>query len=608
MKLYLRLIDFARPLSVRVIPYGIFTFLAVIFGLLNFTLLIPLLDVLFDNTKQITVSEPQFSFTVDYFLQVFNFYFYSIINEYGRLRALQFVCLLVVFSVLMANIFRYFSQVQVEKLRTHTLINIRNSLYEKVISFHYGYFSNERKGDIMTKMTQNVNEVDYSIGSTLSVFFKEPLTLIFSFVALFNISPKLTLFTLITIPVSGVIISSFTKKLRRDSHEMLDALSKLMSNIDETLYGIKIILGFGANKFASDSFKRDNLNFNIIQQRLHLRREFATPFSEFTGVLVVAMILLYGGSLVISNDASLSASAFIAYIILFSQVLRPAKALSTAFTGMQRGMAAAERMFDFLDQPILIKNTENPISINEFSNEIRFENVTFSYDKKKVLKNLSFTVKKGQMVALVGPSGGGKSTIVDLLPRFYDPKEGTIFLDSNNLKNIDLQSLRNQLGLVTQESFLFNDSIYNNIVFGKTDATPEQVEQAAKIANAHEFILKTENGYQTIIGDRGMKLSGGQKQRLSIARAVLRNPPILILDEATSALDTESEKLVQNALDNLMKNRTTLVIAHRLSTVQHADVILVIKEGEIVESGTHEELIKIPNGTYQLLSKMQNYN
>ena len=609
MKIYFRLLRFTQPLAKRLIPYIIFTLFAVIFGLLNFTLLIPLLDILFgirdSKAVETAMTAPEFTFSTDYFLNAFNYYFSLIVRDYGKFRALQFVCLSVVISVLLSNVFRYLSMVQMESIRTHTLINVRKTLFQKVTSFHFSYFSNERKGDIISRFTNDVNELDSSILNSIAVFIKEPLTLIVSFFALFKISASLTLFTLITIPLSATIISFFTKKLKRDSHRHLESLGRFLSILDESFFGIKIVMGFNAIDFVRNKFTQESSLLSNLQKKINLRKEMASPFSEFSGVLVVSFILLYGGSLVLANDSSLSASAFVAYIILFSQVLRPAKSISNTITSMQKGLVAGERICGVLDTPSQIVDKTDAITLPGFNQGITFKKVSFSYDDKKVLKDIDFTIEKGKMIALVGPSGGGKSTLADLLPRFYDPQEGQILIDGHDLRDITINSLRAQIGVVTQEAFLFNDTIYNNIVFGKENVTDADVKQAATIANAHEFIVKSDKGYDTIIGDRGVKLSGGQKQRITIARAILRNNPILILDEATSALDTESEKLVQHALDNLMKNRTSLVIAHRLSTIRHADMILVIKDGEIVEKGTHEELSMIDKGVYQKLSQLQ---
>lgn len=609
MKIYFRLIQFCRPLAKRVIPYGIFTFLQVVFGLLNFTLLIPLLNVLFGQMKKEELAKmlvkPEFSFSTEYVTQSFDYYFATAISEYGQFEALKLVCLIIVVSVTLTNIFRYLSNVELELLKIQTIRNLRNTLFEKVTKLHVGYFSNQRKGDIISKLTNDISVIENTITQSLSVLFKEPATLITYFVLLMSMSTKLTLFTLMVIPVSGLIISFIQKQIKRNSKNSSESYGRLISLLEESLSGIRVMKAFNGEQLFNRKFKSENDYYTSQIRKINLKRELASPFSEFSGVLVVSFILLYGGSLVLSNQSELGASEFVAYIIVFSQILRPAKAISTSFTGLQTGIVSGERVLEMIDLPIDIKDSGKAIAIDDFKEKIVFENVSFNYGERRVLKNLNFEIPKGKMIALVGPSGGGKTTISDLLPRFYDPAEGNILIDGCNLKDVQSYSLRNLMGVVTQESILFNDTIFNNIAFSKTDATEQEVIAAAKIANAHEFIMKSEHGYQTQIGDRGVKLSGGQKQRLCIARAILKNPPIIILDEATSALDTESEKLVQEALDNLMQNRTSLVIAHRLSTIQKADLILVLKDGEIIERGSHSSLVDIENGLYKRLQQMQ---
>jgi subfamily B ATP-binding cassette protein MsbA len=608
VKTYFRLLTYCKPVLGYIIPYAIFTLLYIFFGLLNFSLIIPLLNVLFGTIKlDVPVTTlPDFTLSTGYLLDTFNYYFNQIITQYGRIGALKFVAVAIVISVFLSNIFRYLATVRMEFFKTHIVRNIRNSVFEKLQGMHIGYFSDKKKGDLMIRTMADSIEVESSVSSSMAVFFTNPISLVMYFITLFAYSAKLTLFTLAVIPISGLIISLLTKRLRKQATESFEAMGGLNSILEESLSAMKIINVFNAQLFTLNRFKKHNNDLTDINRKFILRKELSSPFSEFTGVLVVSFILLYGGSLVLNNSSELTASAFIVYITVFSQVLRPAKDLSTSLIVMQRGLAAGDRIIGLLDLPVEVTDKPGAVELNRFAEKIEFKNVSFSYGDKHVLRDINFTLQKGKMIALVGPSGGGKSTLADLVPRFYDPISGDILMDGHNLKDVSLYSLREQIGMVSQESILFNDTIYNNIVFGKEGATEEQVIQAAQIANAHEFILKAEHGYQTLIGDRGTKLSGGQKQRLSIARAVLRNPPILILDEATSALDTESEKLVQNALDNLMKNRTTLVIAHRLSTIQHADEILVIKDGKIVEQGSHETLLGIKGGVYSKLKNMQN--
>jgi subfamily B ATP-binding cassette protein MsbA len=609
MKLYFRLLAFCRPIGKYVVPYVLFTVLHIIFSIINFTLVIPLLKVLFElvpkeELEQMLVK-PIFDFSTGYVIKLFNYHFATYITQYGKFAALEFVCVIIILSFLVSNIFRYLAARMIERLKMQTIRNMRNAMFDKIISLHIGHFSKNRKGDIMGRIIADVSEVEASITSTLAVIFKEPVTLIFYFATLLLISPKLTLFTIVIIPISATIISLIVKKLKKDARSASESFGRLISIIDEAITGIKVIKAFTAEKITQLKFKNENNNYTHLNRKMAMRRELASPFSEFSGVLVVSFILLYGGAMVLAPQPEMNAEVFIMYLIIYSQVTRPAKALSNSLTGLNRGLAAGERLLELLDTKVDVVENPEGVKIKSFNKNIEFRNVSFSYSKKPILKNLNFSIEAGKIIALVGPSGGGKSTIADLIPRFYDPNEGQILIDGIDLRDCDIQSLRSLMGNVTQESILFNDTIFNNIAFGKPNASEEDVIRAAKIANAHDFIMATENGYKTIIGDRGVRLSGGQKQRLSIARAVLKNPPILILDEATSALDTESEKLVQDALNSLIKNRTTLVIAHRLSTIQSADEILVIQDGEIIERGSHEELLRINKGVYQKLSMMQ---
>ena len=477
-------------------------------------------------------------------------------------------------------------------------------IFEQVSKLHIGYFSNERKGDLMSKMTNDVQEVENTIVQSLRVVFREPVTIILYFSVLFFMSPKLTIFTILIIPITGAIIGGITRRLKKKAVQSQESLGRIVNILDETLGGMRVIKAFNAERFMKGKFDKETDYYAGVNVNMARKNELASPISQFLGVFVVAGILVYGGGLVLSGNSDLGASDFITYIIIFTQVLNPAKEISRAVSSIQRGIASAERIFTVVDTPTQISSPASPAILNSFENSVEVKNVSFAYQDVNVLKNINFTLSRGKTIALVGPSGGGKSTLADLIPRFYDPSEGQILLDGKNLKEFDLQALRSQMGIVTQESILFNDTVFNNIAFGVEGATEEQVMEAATIANAHEFIEKMEDGYQTSIGERGSKLSGGQRQRLSIARAVLKNPPILILDEATSALDSESEHLVQEALTKLMSNRTTLVIAHRLSTIQHADEILVIEHGQIVQRGTHVDLMQT-EGLYQKLSSIQ---
>jgi subfamily B ATP-binding cassette protein MsbA len=610
MKTYFRLLSFAKPIEKFAIPYIISTLLSIIFNTLNLALLAPLLQTLFPSDKsngpatQTIMAKPSF-FNI---MGTFKYYVQYLIAHYTAWGALQFVCGVIVVSVILSNLFRYFSQRIMENLRVHTLLNLRKSVFNNVMDLHLGYFSNERKGDIISKVASDVQVVQYSVTATLQVVFKEPVQLIAYIVMLLLISVKLTLYSLLVIPVSAFIISRIVKRLKAQAISAQVTYGNMISYLDEALSGVKIIKAFNAANFIKSRFNEENNRYSAISRSMAKRQQLASPVSETLGVTMIACIVLYGGYLILNNSTGhLEAPAFVAYIALFSQVMRPAKAMSDAFSNIHSGIAAGERVLALIDEKPLIKDAPDAVAVAEFKEGIHFKNVSFAYEEKPVLSNINLTVPKGKTVALVGPSGGGKSTMMDLIPRFIEPQSGEIQIDDKNIKAITSHSLRALMGVVNQESILFNDSIYNNIAFGKTDATPEQVEAAARIANAHNFILETEQGYQTNIGDRGTKLSGGQRQRICIARAVLSNPPIMLLDEATSALDTESEKLVQDALNNLMKNRTSLIIAHRLSTIQNADIIVVLEGGKIVEQGNHLELIN-HNGLYRKLIEMQTFS
>lgn len=606
MHIYWRILSYAR--SYTFVPkYMLITVLGVIFGALNFTLLAPIFSVLFnsvpENISQ-NLQEPIFSFNLSYFKDLFNYYFALIIVKYGKVEALQFVCVIVAVSVLFANIFRFWSFKIINDVKAVTISNLRNHVFDHLLSLHQAYFSSKQKGDLMSRITSDVQEIEYSVHTTLKSIFKEPLTIIVYFGVLIYTSWELTIFTIIFLPISGGIIAEVTKKLRKQGTESQELIGKIFSVIDESIQGLKVIRAFGAERFVENKFRKTNADYAKVSSSMENRKDMASPLSEFLGVLVVVSILIYGGTLVLRGESDLTAADFLTYIVVFSQILPAAKSVSSSITNLQRGLASGERVFKIIDTPSEIKNSPNAIQITDFSDKITFQNVSFAYQEREVLKNINLEIPKGKTVALVGMSGGGKSTLADLIPRFYDCTAGKILLDNKNITEIDLKSLRSLMGMVTQESLLFNDSIFNNIAFGMENISEDQVIQAAKIANAHDFILQTENGYQSNVGDRGTKLSGGQRQRLSIARAILKNPSILILDEATSALDSESEKLVQDALAKLMQNRTALVIAHRLSTIQNADLIVVLNEGEIAEQGTHEELID-KNGIYSKLSAMQ---
>mgnify|MGYP000677848433 FL=1 len=607
MKIYFKLLSFAKPFNRFVPKYFILAVLAVIFGLANFTLMIPLLNVIFEKVEVVAiVAKPEFALNLDYFKAIFNFYFASIFKTYGQVGALQFVCVVIVVSVFLANLFKYWSQRVLTSMRTHVVKNIRESLFLKITSLHVGYFHSQRKGDLMSSLSNDVNEVENSVVSSVQVIFREPLMIIGYVVLLFSMSVKLTFFTLLVLPISGGVIAWISRKLRKEAEVGQGLLGEMLSIIEETISGIRIIKAFNAQQYVREKFDQQNNKYRGVLKSMWNKRELASPISEFLGISIVVLVILYGGRLVLENQSELNASEFITYIILYSQILIPAKNISTAVTNIQRGIASGARIFSVLETDVNIVEDKDAVAKSSLNTEIIFKDVSFQYADTKVLEDINLTVEAGKMIALVGQSGAGKSTMADLLPRFYDVTTGQILIDGIDIRKIKLHDLNQLMGIVTQESILFNDTIFNNIAFGNKSANREAVIAAAKIANADEFIVKLADGYDTNIGDRGSKLSGGQRQRLSIARAVLKNPPILILDEATSALDTESEKLVQDAIHKLMQNRTSIVIAHRLSTIQHADTIVVMQDGKIIEKGKHAELIS-RNGTYKKLTDMQSF-
>jgi subfamily B ATP-binding cassette protein MsbA len=609
MKTYFRLLSFARPIEKFAIPYILTTILYVIFSTSVIVLIGPLLNTLFNIDGQ-TVKAVAHSLKKPSMFDAagwFQYYLEYFLKYYDRWTALKFVCGVIVVSVIIGNFFRYLSQRIMENLRVHTLLNLRRAVFNNVMNLHLGFFNNERKGDIITKVASDVQVVQFSVTSTLQVVFKEPFQLIAFLVALFLISVKLTLISLLVIPISGFIISRIVKRLKSQAIAGQESYSNMISYLDEALSGIRIVKAFNATDFIKNRFNDENKRYSKIIRSMAKRQQLASPVSETLSIIMVAFIMLYGGYLIFNKTSDLNPGKFVAYIALFSQLMRPAKAITDSFSNIHSGIAAGERVLELIDEKPLVTDAEGATEVDGFNDAITFDNVSFAYQEKPVLSNVNLVVPKGKTMALVGPSGGGKSTMMDLIPRFMDPQQGSILIDGHNVKDISAHSLRGLMGVVNQESILFNDTIYNNIAFGKTDVSPAEVEAAARIANAHNFIIETENGYNTNVGDRGAKLSGGQRQRICIARAVLNNPPIMLLDEATSALDTESEKLVQDALNNLMKNRTSLIIAHRLSTIQNADIIAVLENGRLVEQGTHTQLIS-QNGLYRRLIDMQTFN
>jgi ATP-binding cassette, subfamily B, bacterial MsbA len=596
-----KILIYLKPYYQNVVLNFILNLLQIIFSVFSLLMIIPFLRVLFGQEEAVTVK-PEFSFSG--LNEYLNYYLGQIVNSFDKKDALLIVSGFVVVMILLKNILFYFSKYVMVPVRNGVIRDMRNSIYKKIVELPFSYFSEERKGDIMSRMTNDLKEIEWTIMTSIEMLIRNPLTIIIYLVTLILMSPQLTLFVLILIPVSGAIIGTIGRSLKKSSRRAQEQIGTLLSKIEETLSGLRIIKAFTAERFVYDNFVGFNEKYNKTMNKVYRKNYLASPISEFLGVLMITGIMYYGGSLVLNNESTLSAESFIAYIAVFSQIINPAKAFSQAFYNVQKGAASIDRINVILNAKNTIKEADKPIDVQSFQNEIEFCGVSFAYENTQVLKHIDLKVKKGQTVALVGQSGAGKSTLADLIPRFYDINEGEIKIDGINIKDYKIETLRKLMGNVNQEPILFNDSIKNNITFGTENIEEKKITEAAKIANAHEFILKSENGYDTNIGDGGTKLSGGQRQRLSIARAVLKNPPIMILDEATSSLDTESERAVQDALDKLMQNRTSIVIAHRLSTIKNADLICVLHKGEIVERGTHEELIEL-NGNYKKLYDLQ---
>ena len=579
-----------------------------LFGTLAFVSLMPMLKVLFNSSEPINTA-PTYNGIVelgDYIENYINYFITQKVNNEGELKALMFMIFIIIGTFLLKNIFGYLALFFITFLRNGVLKDLRNDLYEKTVDLPLSYFSEKRKGDLIARISTDVLEIQHSFLSILELIVREPLTIIFTIIAMLALSPQLTVFVFIFIPVSGYIISLVGKSLKKQSDNVQKEQGHFLSILEETLGGLRVIKGFNAEPYFNSKFQESTSRFYHFSNILLNRKNLASPLSEFLGIAVIAILLWYGGSLVLV-EKTLAPDAFIVYMGLAYNILTPAKAISKAVYGVKKGDATAERVLEILNTDSPLKDKSNAAVKESFDSSISIENISFKYEDEYVLKNFSLEIPKGKTVAFVGQSGSGKSTIANLLTRFYDVNEGSIKVDGVDIKDITKKSLRGLQGLVSQDSILFNDSIKNNILLGVQDKSEEEILGAANIANAHEFIKDLPKGYDTNIGDGGNKLSGGQKQRLSIARAVLKNPPIMILDEATSALDTESEKLVQDALEKMMQNRTSVVIAHRLSTIQNADLIVVLQKGKIVEQGKNEELLKM-KGVYYNLVKMQSLN
>jgi len=612
MNEYKKILKFARPHQKYIYGSLFFNLMYSLFQIASLGTILPVLGMLFGTIKPEDYKiAPVYSGNIgdffSYLKNYSNYYVQSLVSEYGSLNVLAWLCIITAFMFFLRNAFRYFGSFLLINYRVGVTKDLRGAMYRKILSLPVSFFTDSRKGDMMSRMSNDVGEVEGSILGSLIELVNAPFMLISTLVTLFFLSPEMTLFSLLVLPVMGTMIALIGKSLKKDSHEAQHELGTLFSIVDETLKSSKVIKIFNADKIMDNRFTQSMHRWLSSSISLGRKKELASPMSEFLGSITFLIIAWYGGKQIIVEQ-SISPADFLVFLGMFFQILPPAKSLSNSISSIQKGEASLKRVLEILDADVKIDEVPNPVSISTLNNQIEFNDIGFYYDKDNViLKNFSITIPKGKTIALVGQSGSGKTTIANLLARFYDVSEGEILIDGVNIKHLKLKEFRELLGMVTQESVLFNDTVYNNILMGKPNATKEEVIAAAKVANADIFITQLPNGYETNIGDDGGKLSGGQKQRVSIARAVLKNPPIMILDEATSALDTESEKFVQDALENMMANRTSLIIAHRLSTIQKADWIVVMEKGDIVEQGTHHELIA-KRGVYNKLVELQNFD
>jgi len=600
MKKYARLFNYLTAYKSNIGLYFLFILLSIVFSVISLGTLPFFLKLIFVDDGTTVIKPEHISSSSD----LINYLSYELqrISGNDKMYAVMLICVMVVITILLKNIFTYLSFYVLTPMRNGVIYHLREEVFQKILQMPIGYFTERRKGDIMSRLTNDISELEGSVVGTMEGLIKDPLTLLVYVGFLVFISPQLSMFLLILLPLTGFIIGRVSRSLKKQSHDSAVKQGESLSILEETLGGLRVIKAFTAEKIIATKFTNNSKELFRIKNKIQYRRDLASPLSEFLGVLVLCGILYLGGQLVL-GDKGLTATSFILYIVIFTQIIPPAKALSTSFYNMQKGTAAIARIEEVLHAPVMVEAAE-PKKVHSFEHAIEFKNVGFAYEDVVILKNINLKIEKGKSVALVGSSGAGKSTLADLVPRFHDVSSGELLIDGINIKEYSIEQLRGLMGIVTQDPILFNDTIENNIMLGIDNATPDAIEQAAKIANAHNFIIQKEQGYKTNIGDRGMKLSGGERQRMTIARAVLKNPPILILDEATSALDTESERLVQDAINKLMNNRTSIVIAHRLSTIRHADEIIVLQKGDIVERGTHDSLIA-QNGFYKRLVDMQ---
>lgn len=607
MKSIRTLLQYLKPYKWLAVKNMLYNILSAFFALFTFTLIVPFLQILFNRVADVPHPEA-FTFSAGYLKNYMSWLFSTSIGKFGAAQTLLIVVIIFAIASFIKNLFVFLANNCMASLRAGTVRDVRRKIYEKILRLPLSYFSEARKGDLMTRMSNDVQEIEISVVASLSMMFRDPFTVIIFIVYLIINSPQLTLVAGIMLPVSGWLIARISRSLRARSLKGQQALGRLLSVLEETLTGLRIVKGFNAEEKMTKQFREENEKYTRQFRRVARKAYLAHPVSEFLSTLVLLIVLYYGGIVALKGTDNMSPDKLIAFVVVFSQIIQPVKSISNAWFNIQKGMASIERVNQVFNAEETITEKLDAIRISEFMESIEFRNVWFSYGGEPVLKDINLTIRKGQTVAVVGRSGGGKSTLADLIPRFIDPDRGTVLLDGIDIRDVNIKDLRHLMGIVSQQAILFNDSFHNNISFALTEeGTRESVIKAAMIANAHEFVSETGDGYESVVGEGGNKLSGGQRQRISIARAIMINPPILILDEATSALDTESERLVQDAMIKLMENRTSIVIAHRLSTVQHADMIVVVENGRIEEAGTHEELISHPEGIYRKLYEMQSF-
>ena len=607
-KTYMRLLGFARPIKKYAIPYGIYSLLYALFNSLTFMLIIPILNTMFDDgfSPEYVEKLPPVELNQEYLTTLFNYTYSHLFDTYDRQNVLLLLAAVAIIISFLSNLFRYLGSWTIENMRTRTLQKMRNEMFSRVMDMNVGYFSDQRKGDIISKITSDVGVVQFCITNTLQVSFREPFLIIGYIVMMIAISWELAIFSVLFLPLVALLIGNIVKRLRHPARTNQKRMGEMVSTLDESLSGIKVIKSYNATEYIKQKYYDISADLARLTLSMARRQQLASPMSEFLGITAVGVILVFGGALV--SRGALDPGGFIAFVAIFSQITRPVRTFIDQFANINQGIAAGERIFSIIDTKPEIEDKPDARELKGLRDKIEFRHVHFSYDgTREVIDDISFEIRRGQTVALVGPSGGGKSTLSELLPRFYDPASGEILIDGISLRDYTQDSVRAHMSVVAQDTVLFNDTIEGNIAMGRPSATHEEIVEAAKVANADSFIRECPEGYNTNIGDRGVKLSGGQRQRLSIARAVLKNPDILILDEATSALDTESEKLVQDALNNLLKGRTSVVIAHRLSTIHNADKIIVVDHGRIAEQGTHAELMA-RNGIYAKLIEMQSFD